>query len=431
MSNDKLKIGREIYKLCEELWPITRSITGDGVRETLKIINRHLQDLVVNEIPTGTQCFDWDVPLEWNIRSAYIINPNGEKIIDFKNNNLHVVGYSTPINTTMSLKELQNNLFSLRDQPDAIPYVTSYYKKNWGFCISENQRKLLIEGDYKVYIDSELKNGSLTYGELIIPGKSKKEVFLSTYICHPSMANNELSGPSVTTYIAKWLQSMDELKYTYRIIFIPETIGSICYLSKNIKKMKESIVAGFNVSCIGDNNCYSYLPSRNGNTISDVVALHVLNNKYPDFVRYSFLDRGSDERQYCAPGVDLPICSIMRSKYGSYAEYHTSLDNLDFISPEGLFGGFDVLRLSIKCLELNNILKSTILCEPQLGKRSLYPNTSIKSNISEARKILNFLTYADGSISNIDIAEIIGTPLWELDILINRLIKEGLLKVIE
>ena len=255
MSNDKLKIGREIYKLCEELWPITRSITGDGVRETLKIINRHLQDLVVNEIPTGTQCFDWDVPLEWNIRSAYIINPNGEKIIDFKNNNLHVVGYSTPINTTMSLKELQNNLFSLRDQPDAIPYVTSYYKKNWGFCISENQRKLLIEGDYKVYIDSELKNGSLTYGELIIPGKSKKEVFLSTYICHPSMANNELSGPSVTTYIAKWLQSMDELKYTYRIIFIPETIGSICYLSKNIKKMKESIVAGFNVSCIGDNNC--------------------------------------------------------------------------------------------------------------------------------------------------------------------------------
>jgi aminopeptidase-like protein len=242
------------------------------------------------------------------------------------------------------------------------------------------------------------------------------------------MGNNELSGPSVTTYIAQWIQSLKSSKYTYRIIFVPETIGSICYLSNNIRKMKERIIAGYNVTCIGDNNSYSYLPSRKGSTISDKIALHVLNHNPSDFIKYSFLDRGSDERQYCAPGVDLPICSIMRSKYGAYAEYHTSLDDLSFISPEGLLGGYNVLKRAIECLELNETLKTTTLCEPQLGKRGLYPNTSIKNNASQARMILDFLTYADGSLSNIEIAEIIDTPLWGLKEIIAKLKKEGLLE---
>jgi aminopeptidase-like protein len=431
MLSNNLKTGKEIHELCEQLWPINRSITGDGVRETLNIIKQYLPNLVINEIPTATKCFDWEVPLEWNIKNAYIIDPNGKKIIDFNNNNLHVVGYSTLINTTIPLSELQEHLYSLPEQPEAIPYVTSYYKERWGFCITENQRKGLIEGEYQVYIDSELKNGSLTYGELLINGESNKEVFLSTYICHPSMANNELSGPSVTTYLARWIQSLEKKKYSYRIVFIPETIGSICYLSKNIKKMKENIIAGYNISCVGDDNSYSYLPSRYGDTVSDKVALHVLKHTHYDFVKYSFLDRGSDERQYCAPGVDLPICSIMRSKYGSYVEYHTSLDDLKFVTPSGLFGGYSSLKRAIECLELNDTLRATILCEPNLGKRGLYPSISMHTKVSEARVITNFLAYADGSLSNVEIAEKINTPLWELRKIIKRLTKENLLELIE
>ena len=255
----ELNNGKDIYNLCEKLWPITRSITGSGVRETLGIIQQEIPDLTIHEVLTGTQCFDWEIPKEWNIRDAYIIDQNGNKVIDFKNSNLHVVSYSTPVNRTISLLELQQHLYSIPEQPNAIPYVTSYYQERWGFCLSENQRRALVEGDYQVCIDSELSNGSLTYGELIIPGKSKKEVFLSTYICHPSMANNELSGPTVTTYLAKWIQSQPR-EYTYRIIFIPETIGSITYLSKNQQKLKENVSAGFNITCVGDDNAYSFLP---------------------------------------------------------------------------------------------------------------------------------------------------------------------------
>ena len=358
----ELNNGKDIYNLCEKLWPITRSITGSGVRETLGIIQQEIPDLTIHEVLTGTQCFDWEIPKEWNIRDAYIIDQNGNKVIDFKNSNLHVVSYSTPVNRTISLLELQQHLYSIPEQPNAIPYVTSYYQERWGFCLSENQRRALVEGDYQVCIDSELSNGSLTYGELIIPGKSKKEVFLSTYICHPSMANNELSGPTVTTYLAKWIQSQPR-EYTYRIIFIPETIGSICYLSKNNEIMKKNVVAGYNVSCVGDDNAYSYLPSRNEKTISDKIALHVLKYTHPDFVKYTYLDRGSDERQYCSPGIDLPIASVMRTKYGAYKEYHTSLDNLDYISAKGLFGAYEVLTKCIECIEKNKTYKTTPLCD--------------------------------------------------------------------
>ena len=422
------KVGTYIYQLCEDLWPITRSITGAGVRETLNIIKRHLPDLVVCEVPTGTKCFDWTVPKEWNIRDAYVIDPNGNKIIDFKDNNLHVVSYSTPIKKTLSLSELQKYLHSLPDQPDAIPYVTSYYQERWGFCLTDNQRKMLVEGDYQVYIDSELADGSLTYGELIIQGESEKEVFLSTYVCHPSMANNELSGPTVTTYLAKWIKSHPR-KYTYRIIFIPETIGSICYLSKNLRVMKENIIAGYNISCVGDDDAYSYLPSRAEITISDKIALHVLKHTHPDYVEYSYLDRGSDERQYCSPGVDLPIASIMRTKYKEYSQYHTSLDDLNYISAEGLNGAYEILQQCLTCVEKNNTYRATILCEPKMDKRNMRPTLGAGVKLDRNFKlIMDVLVYADGKNDLLAIAEKLNVPMWSLFNNIEILLREKLIQ---
>lgn len=421
-------LGKEMHELCHELFPICRSITGDGFRQSLDILRKHVPSLKVIEVPTGTKCFDWEVPKEWNIKDAYIVAPNGKKICDFKQSNLHVLGYSTPINKVISLDELQKHLYSLSGQPDAIPYVTSYYKERWGFCITQKERDQLEPGEYKVFIESELKNGSLTYGEVIIQGESDKEIFLSSYLCHPSMANNELSGPVVTTFLAKWLARLKGRRYTYRIIIIPETIGSITYLSRNYKEMKNKVVAGFNISCVGDERAYSYLPSRQGNTLSDKVAKHVLKHLHPDFITYSFLDRGSDERQYCNPSIDLPVCSVMRTKYGCYPEYHTSLDDLQLVTPVGLLGGYDVLVKSIECLEYDEVLRSTVLCEPQLGKRGLYPTISTKNSGAQVRDMMNFLAYCDGNLSNIEIAEKIDVLL--LDI-IEKLKKEGLLELVK
>ena len=417
-----------MYDLVKDLFPICRSITGNGVRETLKIIQQHIP-ININEVPTGTKVFDWTVPKEWNIKDAYIMDENSNKIIDFKKNNLHVVGYSVPVNKTVSLPELQEHLYSLPEQPEAIPYVTSYYKEMWGFCITHKKREILKEGKYKVFIDSELKNGALTYGELIIPGKSEKEVFLSTYICHPSMANNELSGPVVTTFLVKWIMSKPR-RYTYRIIFIPETIGSITYLNKNLDVMKQNIIVGFNVSCVGDNSVYSYLPTRNGNTYADKIALNILSFKHPKFVKYSFLYKGSDERQYNAPGVDLPVCCIMISKYGTYPEYHTSLDNLKFISPKGLSGAYDVFKECLNLIEENRKYKIKCLGEPQLGKRGLYPTISTKLSTKEVKGIINFISYSDGKNDLIDISNKINVPVWELYLIIEKLLKADLLEVI-
>ena len=415
------KVGKESYQLCKDLFPICRSITGNGVRKTLEIIRKYLPDLKTFEVPTGTKAYDWTVPKEWNITDAYIIGPDGNKIVDFKESNLHVVGYSVPVDKTIPLVELQKHLYSIPEQPDAIPYVTSYYQERWGFCISEKQRAKLKPGNYHVYINSSLKAGRLTYGELIIKGKTNKEILISTYICHPSMANNELSGPAVTTYLAKWIATLVNRQYTYRIVFIPETIGSIIYLSKNLRQMKKNVIAGFNLTCIGDNRSYSLLQSRYGNTYADRVALHVLENLHPDFKKYSYLDRGSDERQYCSPGIDLPVVSVMRTKYGMYPEYHTSLDNLELISPEGLYGGYEVMQRCIECIEKNEFLTATVLCEPQLGKRGLYPTLSKKGNAGNTREMLNLLAYCDGTNDIIDLAELIGKPVWELYELINTL----------
>lgn len=420
-------IGSKLMQLAQRLFPICRSITGSGLRETLTIIQEHIP-LTVHEVPTGTQVFDWVVPREWNIRNAFIEDENGNKIVDFRTNNLHVVSYSIPIDMYISLPELQQHLYSLENQPTAIPYVTSYYKEAWGFCLSHNQRKTLREATYHVYIDSELKTGSLSYGELIIPGESEQEVFLSTYVCHPSMANNELSGPVVTTFLAKWLLEKKR-RYTYRIVFIPETIGSLTYLSKNLDEMKRNIIAGFNITCVGDDHAYSYLPSRKGNTLADRVALNILNAKNIDFNTYSYLDRGSDERQYCSVGVDLPVASIMRSKYGTYPEYHTSLDNLDFISAYALGESYELLKNCIKLLEKNYKYKTNCIGEPQLGRRGLYPNISMTGSAAPTKNMMNFLAYADGNNDLIDISSITGVSVLELYAIIDCLTEAKLITV--
>lgn len=288
--------GSQMYELCRKLFPICRSITGDGVRKTLNIINEELDGrLIIKEVPTGTKAFDWTVPKEWNINDAWIKDSSGKKILDFKENNLHVVGYSLPVDEIVTLDELKRIVYTQSDQPDVIPYVTSYYSERYGFCMSQNQVDNLKEDNYHVYIDSELKEGNLTYGEIVIQGESEEEIFLSTYICHPSMANNELSGPVVALSLIKWLLSSDR-RYTYRIIFIPETIGSIVYLSKNYQYLKKHVIAGFNISCVGDDRTYSYVASRYGNTLADKVAQNVLKFHYPEYKKYSFLKRGSDER---------------------------------------------------------------------------------------------------------------------------------------
>jgi aminopeptidase-like protein len=431
-SEDILKTGRFLYEMVRDLFPICRSLTGDGVRETFEYIHQILPNLKIHEVPSGTQAFDWTVPDEWNIWDAYVADETGKRIIDFKENNLHVVGYSEPVDTTLPFFELDKHLYSLPDQPNAIPYVTSYYKRRWGFCVSENQRALLRqnpERQYHVQIDSTLEPGALTYGELILPGDSREEVLLSTYVCHPSMANNELSGPVIATELAQRLMRLKQRKYTYRILFIPETIGSIVYLSRHLEQMKTNTVAGFVLTCLGDDRAYSYLPSRGGNTLADRVAQQVLKYHAPKYKEYSFLDRGSDERQYCSPGVDLPVCSVMRSKYGEYPEYHTSLDNLDFVTSNGLQGGFEVMWKILQVLENNYVYQSATLCEPQLGKRGLYPTASTKGSASETRSMMNLIAYADGKEDLLGIAETIDENIFELIPIAIRLAEAGVLEV--
>jgi len=423
-------IGKEIHKFAKELWPLNRSLTGEGVRQTLNQISKHLPNLAIKSIPSKTKVFDWTVPKEWKVREAYIKTPDGKKICDFSKNNLHLLGYSIPFSGRISLNKLKKHLYTLPGQPNAIPYVTSYYEERWGFCLAHNQLNKLKNGIYDIQIDTQLFDGELNYGELLIKGKSEKEIFLSTYICHPSMANNELSGPTVTTFLIKWINSLSQPEYSYRIIFIPETIGSIAYLSLNYIEMKKKIFAGFNVTCIGDNRTYSYLPTREGNTESDIIAKHVLKWIDKNFVSYTWLDRGSDERQYCAPGIDLPIASIMRTKYGKYPEYHTSLDDLkNVVTAEGVEGGYWALRKAISALENNKRYKINTLCEPQMSKRKLYPTISTKKEKNEINFMMDFMSLCDGKKLLLDIAEILNVPIWNLYDLVAKLKKYNLIKL--
>ncbi len=405
----------ELLKFCKDLYKIPRSLTGDGVFKSLKYIQTYVP-FKINKVKSGTKVFDWTVPPEWNIRGGYIIDlKSNKKLVDFKNHNLHVVGYSCPVNKILNFKELEEHLYYLKDQPEAIPYITSYYKKNWGFCLSYNDYlKINKNSNFQVVIDSDYdKNGNLLYGEFYIPGKIKKEIFFSSYICHPQMVNNELSGPAVLTGIAKNLINRENY-YSYRFVLLPETIGSITYISKNLRKLQKNIFAGFNISCVGDEKAWSFLPSRPGNTISDRVALYILKQNVKKYTKYQWLDRGSDERQYCAPHVNLPICSIMRSKYGTYPEYHTSLDNFDLVTSDGLNQSLDIYMKVVEFIENNNYYPSIkVFCEPQLGKRGLYPNISTKESGKKVRNLMNFISYCDGENSILNISELCKIDLEE------------------
>ncbi len=398
------------------MFPICRSITGNGFRESLEMLREAVPEIQVYEVPTGTAVFDWTVPKEWNIRGGGIYRLNGDKVIDFKDSNLHIVGYSLPIDKVVSREELLEHVYTMPDQPDWIPYVTSYYKERWGFCMTENQKQTLTDEEYHVVIDSTLEDGSLTYGELIVPGQTDDEILFSSYLCHPSMANDDLSGPVVLTELMKYVLQMKDRRYTYRFVINPETIGAITYISRNIDALLKHVKAGFVLSCVGDDRTYSYLATKYGDTLTDRVMQNVLKFHFPEYKKYSFLDRGSDERQYGSAGVNLPVCGFCRSLYTKYPEYHTSADNMDLISPEGLQGAYDVMVKVIMALENNYHYTMTCQCEPQLGKRGLYPTISYRGSHDSVNVIRDFTAYADGSHDLIDISNIINVPI---DILID------------
>lgn len=386
--------------------------------------------LKIHSIASGSKVFDWEVPAEWEINDAFIITPNGEKICDFKQNNLHVLNYSEGINDEISLDELQEHLYSIEDYPDAIPYVTSYYKRRWGFCIKHKDRVKLKEGKYKVFIDAKHhENGVLNYADLLIPSTqdAKDEILISSYLCHPSMANNELSSPIVATFLAKWLLGLEERKYNYRFIFAPETIGSIVYLSKHLKHLQKYTKAGFALSCIGDDNAYSLIHTPSENTLADKVALYTLKEKN-NFKEFSFLDRGGNERQFCAPLVNLPVVGVCRTRFGDYKEYHTSKDDLNFISEEGLQGGLKAMQEIIMNLEINEIYQNTVFCEPNLGKRDLYHTINTSSTNSCIPISCNFLAYCDGKNDVLDIASKLNIQAYELKDLVEKLKFHGLIK---
>ncbi len=401
-----MSVNKYYFLAKKTLFPLNRSLTGKGIKQTLKIIKNEFPKLKIKKIKSGAKVFDWRIPQEWNISDAFIIDKNGNKIIDFKKNNLHVVGYSKPINITMERDELINNLFSLKKQPNAIPYITSYYKKRWGFCMSYNQLKKLKNNykkkdKFKVVIKSRFNNkGFLNYGELLLKGNSTDEILVSTYICHPSMANNELSGPIVSMSLINYFKKIKNLNKSIRFIFIPETIGSIAYIYLNFNKLKDRVIGGYNLSCIGDERNHSCMLSKYENSPSDESLIEAYKKlKIKKYKIYSFLKRASDERQFNSPGIDLKITSIFRTKYGEFPEYHTSLDNFNLVTLRGVKGGYNVVKKSITIL-LNKIIpKNKILCEPHMGKRGLYPTLSTKEKNSTTTNYMNFLQYADGNNS--------------------------------
>ena len=433
--------GEQMHQWARDLWPINRSLTGPGVRETLSYIQALLPPLEINSIASGEQVHDWTIPNEWVCHDAYMITPVGDKICSFNENNLHLIGYSIPTRQSFSLQELKQHLYTDPGQPDAIPYITSYYEPRWGFCISHDYFNNLVEGEYTVVIDSEHYDGELNYADMLIKGKSDKEILLSTYICHPSLANNELSGPVVVAALGRWLlANQSSLNYSYRIVYTPETIGAITYLHHKGAHLCDNVVAGYQVTCVGDDRDYSYVASPYANTISDQVAQSVLNEIAGEYKTYSYLHRGSDERQYCSPHIRLPIASICRSKYGEFPEYHTSADNLiDVVTPEGLQGAFDVYISCIDKLESMDIprykdersIKAgcpqvTCIGEPNLGNRGLYNTLSDRNSNPANRLLTNIITYCDGTNTIDEIANLINADIHTCKDTIQLLSEHGL-----
>jgi aminopeptidase-like protein len=404
LKSDINHLGVEMYRMAGELFPICRSITGNGFRQSMQILQK-LIPLNIIEIPSGTQVFDWVVPNEWNVRDAYVKNPAGEKVIDFNRSNLHILNYSIPLHGYFSLAELKQHLYSLPETPDWIPYRTSYYAKNWGFCLADRQLQALTEGEYEVFIDASLEPGSLTYGEFVLPGQTSDEVLISCHCCHPSLANDNLSGMVLAAHLARYLQNQPR-RYTYRFLFIPGAIGSITWLACNEDKVSH-IKHGLVVTCVGDPGKSTYKKSRQGNAEIDRAVQHVLKHSGQEFQVVDFSPYGYDERQYCSPGFNLPVGSLSRTPNGGYPEYHTSADNLDLVQPTFLADSFAKYLAVFDLLENNKFyINLNPKCEPQLGKRGLYGSLGGRKEIKEFEfALLWVLNYSDGYFSLLDIAE--------------------------
>jgi len=402
-------IGEQIYELAAEIFPICRSITGNGVRETLWRLKQHV-DIEVHEVPTGTQVFDWAIPREWNIRDAFVKNARGDRVIDIRRSNLHVLNYSAPIHAEMPLQELRQHLFTLPDQPDLIPYRTSYYREAWGFCLSHNQLLQLPDGNYEVCIDSSLEDGYLTYGEFLCRGELEEEVLLTAHTCHPSLANDNCSGIATLTYLAKHL-SAAKTRYSYRFLFAPGTIGAITWLARNEDKAAR-IKHGLVLSCIGDGGGPTYKKSRKGDALIDRAVSHVLRHtaSAPNIIDFS--PYGYDERQYCSPGFDLPVGLFQRSQFGRFPEYHTSADDLSFIRPQHLASSYGMIVAVLDILERNCLVASANpKCEPQLGRRGLYNAVGgHKHTPDHTMALLWVMNLADDRHSLLDMAERANLP---------------------
>jgi aminopeptidase-like protein len=400
--------GREMHELLRQLFPICRSITGDGVRKTLARLKEVIA-LQIHEVPSGSAVFDWTVPKEWNIRDAFVKDETGERVIDFGAHNLHVVSYSIPVHATMSLAQLWPRLHTLPAQPDLIPYRTSYYKEDWGFCLSHRQALQLPEGQYEVCIDSTLAPGHLTYGEFLIPGSSDEEVLVSCHCCHPSLADDNLSGIVVAAFLAKQLGKTPH-RYSYRFVFVPGTIGAISWLALNEQHVS-AIRHGLVLTCLGDRGHFTYKKSRRGEAEIDVAVRHVLRHSGREHRTVDFSPYGYDERQYCSPGFNLPVGCLMRSHYGEFPQYHTSADDVDFVDSAALAESLMTLTSVIDVLEQNGTyLNLNPKCEPQLGRRGLYSATGGTSIKQLQLATLWVLNLSDGGASLLDIAERSGLP---------------------
>ena len=416
--------GSQLHLLAAELYPVCRSISGDGLRATLAAIQKRIP-LQTVEIPTGTTVFDWIVPKEWNIRDAYIRRPGGPRLVDFQACNLHVLNYSAPVHATLPLSDLRPHLFTLPDRPDWIPYRTSYYERKWGFCLSHNQMLSLEDGDYEVCIDSSLEDGWLTYGECLLPGLSTDEILISCHVCHPSLANDNLSGLVVATFLAQALAEREH-HYSYRFLFLPGTIGSITWLAHN-PKAAGRIRHGLVLTCIGDAGGFHYKKSRQGNAEIDRAAAQVLRHCGEPAEILEFSPYGYDERQYCSPGFNLPVGCLMRSVWGKFPEYHTSADNLDFILPEQLARSLRVCAGILDVHENNRrYINLNPFCEPQLGRRNLYRSIGGDTPGIEIARLW-LLNFSDGEHSLLDIAERSGLPFFEIADAATQLLESGLL----